>query len=359
MEIVGLELMRELQQLDRSNEYVLFAKKDEDKQVLRETENFKIHCFDSITYADWEQIQLPRAIRKFGIDLLHCTCNTGPVFPGVPLLLTLHDIIYLENLNFKGSNYQNFGNLYRRLVVPRIVERSELIITVSEFEKRLIRERLEIPEEKVKVVYNGVHSRFHQQYTQEELQTFRNKYKLPADFLLFLGNKAPKKNTVNVIKAFAKYCVEERDPLPLVVLDYEPEQMHQLLNKFRYGSCMNNMFFPGYISPEEMPLMYQGAKIFLYPSLRESFGMPILEAMASGTPVITSNTSSMPEVGGNAAFYVDPFSPDDIQRGILSLSNNSKACDELIQEGLKRAAMFSWRKAAEQVLSYYSQLKNK
>lgn len=359
MEIVGLELMRELQQLDRSNEYVLFAKKDEDKNVLQETENFKIHCFDSITYADWEQIQLPRAIKKFGIDLLHCTCNTGPVFPGVPMLLTLHDIIYLENLNFKGSNYQNFGNLYRRLVVPRIVERSELIITVSEFEKRLIRERLEIPEEKVKVVYNGVHSRFHQQYTEEQLQTFRNKYKLPADFLLFLGNKAPKKNTVNVIKAFAKYCEEEKDPLPLVVLDYEPEQMHQLLNKFRYGSCMRNMFFPGYISPEEMPLMYQGAKIFLYPSLRESFGMPILEAMASGTPVITSNTSSMPEVGGNAALYVDPFSPDDIHRGIISLSNNSKACEELVREGLKRAAMFSWRKAAEQVLSYYDQLKNK
>ncbi|MGZ5253140.1 MAG: glycosyltransferase family 4 protein [Flavitalea sp.] len=359
MEIVGLELMRELQQLDRSNEYVLFAKNDEDKNVLQETENFKIHCFNSITYADWEQIQLPRAIKKFGVDLLHCTCNTGPVFPGVPMVLTLHDIIYLENLNFKGSNYQNFGNLYRRLVVPRIVERSELIITVSEFEKRLIRERLEIPEEKVKVVYNGVHSRFHQQYSEEQLEAFRNKYKLPTGFLLFLGNKAPKKNTVNVIKAFAKYCETDKNHLPLVVLDYEPLQMQQLLNKLRYGSCMQHMYFPGYISPDEMPLMYQCAKLFLYPSLRESFGMPILEAMASGTPVITSNTSSMPEVGGNAALYVDPFSPDDILRGIMSLSNNSRACDELIQEGRKRASLFSWRKAAEQVLSFYDQLKNK
>ena len=112
------------------------------------------------------------------------------------MILTLHDIIYLENLNFKGSNYQNFGNLYRRIVVPKLVEKSELVITVSEFEKRLIRERFEVPEEKVKVLYNGVQERFHVKHTAEALQKFRERFSLPSEFILFLGNLAPKK----------KYC---------------------------------------------------------------------------------------------------------------------------------------------------------
>ena len=355
MEIVGLELMRELQHIDQSNEYVLFAKKnDQEQDLLQQTDNFRVHCFDSITYADWEQLKLPRMVKKFGIDLLHCTSNTGPVFPGVPMLLTLHDIIYLENLNFRGSNYQNFGNLYRRLVVPRIVDRSKLIITVSEFEKKLIRERLEVPEEKVKVVYNGVHQRFFHQHNDQELHAIRNRLGLPLNFMLFLGNQAPKKNTINVIRAFVRYCEVEKDPLPLVVLDYEPPQMQQLLKRYGIDSCMNKIFFPGFINHEEMPLIYQCADVFLYPSLRESFGMPILESMAGGTPVITSNTSSMPEVGGDAAFYVDPFSVDDILRGILRITTDSGLRNDLIALGSQRAQQFTWKQAASQVLQYYN-----
>ncbi len=356
MEIVGLELMRELQHIDQSNEYVLFAKKnDQEQDLLEQTGNFKIHCFDSITYADWEQLKLPRMVKKFGIDLLHCTSNTGPVFPGVPMLLTLHDIIYLENLNFRGSNYQNFGNLYRRLVVPRIVDRSKLIITVSEFEKKLIRERLQVPEEKVKVVYNGVHQRFFKHHNDQELHAIRNRLGLPLNFILFLGNQAPKKNTINVIRAFARYCEVEKNPLPLVVLDYEPPQMQQLLKRYGIDSCMNKIYFPGFINHEEMPLIYQCADVFLYPSLRESFGMPILESMAGGTPVITSNTSSMPEVGGNAAFYVDPFSVDDIMRGILRVTTDSDLRNDLISLGNQRARQFTWKQAASQVLQYYNE----
>lgn len=356
MEIVGLELMRELQQIDQSNEYVLFAKKNDQKQdLIKQTPNFRVHCFDSITYADWEQVKLPRVLKKFGIDLLHCTSNTGPVFPGVPMVLTLHDIIYLENLNFRGSNYQNFGNLYRRLVVPKTVHRSELIITVSEFEKKLIRERLEIPEEKVKVVYNGVHQRFFTTHSEMELMAARTKYGLPSRFFLFLGNQAPKKNTLNVIKAFARYCEVEENALPLVVLDYDPGQMNEMLKRNGIEYCLDKMCFPGYINHEDMPSIYQCAEVFLYPSLRESFGMPILESMASGTVVITSNTSSMPEVGGNAAYYVDPFSVDDMLKGMLRVLADSSLRERLISAGKERAAQFTWRNTAQQVLGYYNQ----
>ena len=187
------------------------------------------------------------------------------------MILTLHDIIYLENLNFKGSNYQNFGNLYRRIVVPKLVEKSDLVITVSEFEKRLIRERFEVPEEKVKVLYNGVQERFHIKHTAEALQKFRERFSLPSEFILFLGNLAPKKNTVNVIKAYMHYCKQQASPLPIVMLDYSREKVASVLKQQNFLDCLKNFHFPGYISPLEMPLAYQNATLFLYPSLRESF----------------------------------------------------------------------------------------
>lgn len=356
MEIVGVELAKELQNIGGDNEYVLFAKNGEDRGCLEETANFKIHTFNSLTYADWEQVSLPRAIKKVGLDLLHCTCNTGPVFSSVPMMLTLHDIIYLENLNFKGSNYQNFGNIYRRIVVPKVVERCELIITVSEFEKKLIRERLEVPEEKVKVIYNGISKRFFDMPTPERLNEFKRKYQLPSEFMLFLGNLAPKKNTINVLKAFASYCRKVKQPLPLVVLDLEKKEMVRMLRDIKASWCLKNFIFPGYIVPSEMPLMYNAASIFLYPSLRESFGMPILESMASGTAVITSNTSSMPEVAGDAALYVDPFSVDDMVKGIMLLCENEQLRNNLVTKGRARALEFSWNRAALKVMELYKQV---
>jgi glycosyltransferase involved in cell wall biosynthesis len=358
MEVVGMELVKAIQQLDKSNEYVLFARKDKFTEGLAPTSNFKFQTLRSVTYADWEQVVLPRAITEMKIDLLHCTSNTGPVSSPVPMILTLHDIIYLENLNFKGSNYQNFGNLYRRIVVPRLVEKSALVITVSEFEKRLIRERFQVPEEKVKVLYNGIDERFHIKHRKEALFDFRNRFQLPSEFILFLGNLAPKKNTLNVIKAYIHYCKQHHSILPIVMLDYERERVAAILKEQNSLDCLGNFHFPGYISPLEMPLVYQNASLFLYPSLRESFGMPILESMASGTPVVTSNTSSMPEVAGNAAFYVDPFSYYDISRGITALLNNNTLRHQLIESGYQRAMKFNWGNVANEMIRIYTHYGN-
>lgn len=353
MEIVGLELIREIQKLDKVNEYILLARADEDRSCIRENDNFKVKTFPSLTYADWEQVALPRQVKKLGIDLLHCTCNTGPVYSPVPLVLTLHDIIYLENLNFRGSSYQNFGNLYRRIVVPRVVDKSELIITVSEFEKRLIRDRLQIPEEKIRVIYNGIHERFRQNTDMESVEKFRRKMNLPEKFLLFLGNRAPKKNSINVIRAYAKYVRQSASPVPLVIADFDRKELMRYLDTIDAGYCSTYLHFTGYIHPDNMPLLYQSSSYFLYPSLRESFGMPILEAMACGVPVMTSNTSSMPEVAGDAAFYVDPFSVEDICRGLVQMTANNFPRNLYIEKGLGRVKLFSWEEAAKKILAIY------
>ncbi|MGZ4068488.1 MAG: glycosyltransferase, partial [Bacteroidia bacterium] len=132
MEIVALELIRNLQYIDHKNKYTVFARHGQDENAIKSTPNFKVEKFSAITYVDWEQFRLPGKVTSEKIDLLHCTSNTAPLSMSVPLILTLHDIIYIEATNFKGSTYQNMGNLYRRYIVPKIVKKAELVLTVSE-----------------------------------------------------------------------------------------------------------------------------------------------------------------------------------------------------------------------------------
>lgn len=356
MEVVAMELINELKQMQTADSFVVFAKDDEDKKSFANTENISFKTITGRTYMDWEQISLPKAARKEKIDFLHSTCNTSALRLKVPLLLTLHDIIYLEELNFKGTAYQNFGNLYRKLVVPAIVKKSRYIITVSNFEKHVIMRKLNVPEEKIKVVYNAVNKKFNNNYSKPEIKDFREKHHLPEHFILFLGNTAPKKNTNNVVDAYIKYCDSFSEPIPLVIPDYDKCLLEEKLKKCNRQDLVNNFIFPGFISSNEMPLIYNAATLFLYPSLRESFGLPILEAMGCGAPVITSNTSSMPEVSANAALLADPFSANDIAEKIAEVLTNTPLKNELIQKGFARAAEFTWKRSAENLLSIYNMM---
>jgi len=356
MEIVALELLKQIQVLDQTNQYRLFAKDDVDRNCVLPSANFSIQTVSSLTYADWEQVKLPRAVKNFKPDFLHCTCNTAPLFTSIPIILTLHDIIYLEKVDFKGTAYQNFGNIYRRMVVPRVAKKSKLVITVSQYEKETIVKKLELPDEKVQVVYNAVHQRFNNRYAKEVVENFRQSHRLPERFILFLGNTAPKKNTTNVIKAFVDYCRNYPTVVPLVILDYDKNEVIALLNELNAASNIEHFIFPGYIPSAEMPLMYNTATLFLYPSLRESFGLPILEAMGCGTAVITSNTSSMPEVSGGAALLVDPYQPEEIMEAMHHILSDDALRTSYVEKGLRRAAEFTWEASARRLLQLYDQM---
>jgi glycosyltransferase involved in cell wall biosynthesis len=354
MDVVALELIKNLQEVDRQNEYIVFVRNDKDENAIKETANFKIEKLRSLTYGDWEQVKLKNAVKSHKINLLHCTANTAPLSVPVPLIVTLHDIIYLEKVDFKGTTYQNLGNLYRRYIVPKIAKKAELLITVSEFERTNIIKHLRLKEDRVKVLYNGVSPEFNNQYPAEEISQFRNKYKLPENYIMFLGNTAPKKNTPNVIKAYVNYCISERETIPLVLLDYKKELVEKLLQELKQESLIDRIIFPGYVPYPQIPLMYNAATLFLYPSLRESFGLPILEAMACGTPVITSNTSSMPEIAGDAAKIIDPFNYFELADAIRSLLNNKSARQNSIAKGLERAKEFTWKSSAEKLVDIYN-----
>jgi len=365
MDMVALELIRNLQEIDHENEYVVFVKPDDDDKVLMQTTNFKIVKLKGGFYPMWEQFSLPRAAREEGCQILHCTSNTAPINTCIPLIVTLHDIIYMESSYLKilkggGTVYQKFGNIYRRLVIPRIVKRSSKIITVSHFEKNRIGQFFGIEgDNRLTAVYNGVSEHFKPVTDKNELNRVKTKYNLPEHFFFFLGNTDPKKNTKGTLKAFSDFIQQTGADYKLVMLDYERNELEKLLDDINDKTLINRIILTGYVVNTDLPAIYCQCDVFLYPSLRESFGIPMLEAMACGVPVITSNTSSMPEVAGTAAFIIDPYKPEQITNALIQIINNRDLKQQLIENGLQQAAKFSWKAMAEDVLEIYNQIQIK
>lgn len=362
MDMVALELIRNLQVIDHENEYVIFVAPDEDDSVLKETPNFKIVKLEGGFYPLWEQFALPKAARKAGCEILHCTSNTAPVNSGIPLVVTLHDIIYMESGYFKilagsATPYQKFGNAYRKLVVPQIIKKSRKIITVSHFEKNRIGEFFGMKgDERLTAVYNGVSEHFKPVTDKSELLRVKDKYHLPDHFFFFLGNTDPKKNTKGTLKAFSDFIKQTGMDYKLVMLDYNRNELEKLLDEIGDKSLIERIVLTGYVVNTDLPSIYGQSEVFLYPSLRESFGIPMLEAMACGVPVITSNTSSMPEVAGTAAFIIDPFKPEEITTALIRILNDNELNSDLIRKGYEQAAKFSWKAMAQSVLEIYREI---
>ncbi len=362
MDVVALELIRNLQLIDTENEYVLFIKPDEDHSAIKETANFKIVEIGTGFYPFWEQIALPRAARKAGCQILHCTSNTAPVSTTIPLVVTLHDIIYMESSYLKilegsGTNYQKFGNAYRRMFVPRVIKKSRKIITVSNFEKNRIGQFFGMEgDSRLVAVYNGVSEHFKPVTDKSELTRVKEKYHLPDHFFFFLGNTDPKKNTKGTLKAFSDFLKQTGSDLHLVMLDYDLVELEKLLTEIGDPGLISRIILTGYVVNTDLPAIYCQCEVFLYPSLRESFGIPMLEAMASGAPVITSSTSSMPEVAGDAALLIDPFKPEEITSAMIRIMEDKELKADMVRKGFVQAAKFSWKAMAGRVLDIYREI---
>lgn len=358
MDMVALELIKNLQQIDTENEYVIFVKPDEDNKCIPEAKNFKIVELSGGFYPIWEQFLLPKAAEAAGCDILHCTSNTAPIRCKVPVITIIHDIIYLERLNLlkKGATlYQKFGNLYRRLIVPTVARTSKAVVTVSNYEKERIKNFLGLTNE-LYAIYNGVGEHFKVIEDKDVLLAARKKYNLPERFLFFLGNTDPKKNTPNVLRAFAEINRKSDIAYKLVMLDFDENALLAILKNIGCTEIRKDIVMTGYVPNAELPVIINQCKVFLYPSLRESFGIPILEGMACGVPVITSNTSSMPEVAGNAAAIVDPAKPKEIANAIEKILSDEEYRLALCEKGVERAKMFSWRNMASAYLDLYKHI---
>ncbi len=357
MDFVVLEVLRELQKRKDGNKYYVLVAPGED-HCLKESENLSIIELHFPTYPLWEQLALPHIVKQLKVDLLHCTSNTAPLRCPVPLVLTLHDIIYLEPRQHRSpSLYQEMGWHYRRLVVPRILKKCKKIITVSHFECTRIREALHLPSEQIMAVYNGFNTHFTPKETLDK--SIIKKYIHQEDFLFFLGNTDPKKNAARTLKAYSLYLKSSKVKRPLLIADLKEEYIDTLLQQESITEIKQNLYYPGYIANQDLVTLYNGAFAFLYPSLRESFGIPMLEAMACGTPVITSSTSAMPEVAGNEAILINPLKPQEIADAILRLENNEEFYNKQKAYGLEHVKQFSWENTAEIYAQIYNSILHK
>lgn len=350
MDFVALESIRELQKIDKKNEYYIFVSPGEDR-CLEETSNMHIVEINCPTYPLWEQIALPRAVAKVKADLLHCTSNTAPIFCPVPLILTLHDIIFLEpRQSGNKSWYQNMGWYYRRLVVPRILSKCKKIITVSNFECNRIKNALHLSDNQITAIYNGYNKHFRQ---ISNVSSVTKQYINEQGYLFFLGNTDPKKNVPRTLKAYSLYLKKSEKKRLLLIADLKEDKLDIILKEQGIEDIKPYLVFPGYIPNKDLAYLYNGAFVFLYTSLRESFGIPMLEAMACGTPVIAGNTSAMPEIAGNEGILVDPFNEGDICDKLLQLENNKQYYEDQITYGIQRVNKFSWTNTALSLLEIY------
>ena len=286
----------------------------------------------------WEQFVLPWKLD----DCLFW----NPTCPG-PLavtnqVVTVHDLSPLEHSEWFDWKYA----LWNRLLIPILLRRVRHIITVSSYTKQRVRELIGVPEEKITVVYNGVDERF-TPASLERVANMREELGLPSGpYVLSLSALQPRKNLERLISAWTHICDQLGEGVSLVLAGGAGRPT--IFHNFSLEDVPSDIFFPGYVNDDLLPALYTGADAFLYPSLYEGFGLPILEAMACGTPVVTSNITSLPEVAGDAALLVNPYEVCSIANGIQRIVDDSELRDKLRKKGLERARRFTWERTAEE-----------
>ncbi len=354
MDIVAQELLNELAAI--GVEITLFAANGPNFINLP-----KISIFNGgpKIYPLWEQLYLPLKLdSKF--DIAHYSANTAPLKQRIPSVLTLHDVIFLDPNYAKrgGSLYQQFGSKYRQFVVNRIIHSCNRIVTVSNYEKKHITELTDIDPKRVEVIYNGVSKHFSEAVSKENLKECRKQFDLPENFILFFGNRDGKKNSKKVIQSFLEWRRMSASKCSLVITNLTKEYYQQILREIDKKDDYNSIKLIPFVNHPMLPALYSLASVYLYPSIAESFGLSILESMACGTPVITSNITAMPEIGGEAAHYVDPKSIISIMDGIEQVYNNKDMQKDMAAKGLTRAQKYTWHSAAKQYQALYSTIQN-
>ncbi len=360
MDIVAIELLNRLRNLSPAYQFHVLVKKDVDK-CLENSKSLTVSSLRSFFYPIWEQWFLPKTTGSNAGNILHCTGNTAPIFGNTPLLLTIHDLIFLEKKYLfskeGGSLYQRFGNFYRSIVVPIVARKAKHVITVSEYQRNIIINRLKLSPAKVSVVYNGVDNRFFNQNESTTNNAVLNKHGISFPFIFFMGNTEPRKNTVGAIKAFKIFC--EHNPAfnhKLVIKGLTEIQLSEKIKEADAIRFADRIHHIGYIDSADLPAIYQGAEVLWFPSFSEGFGLPIIESMACGTPVITSSTSVMPEIAGDAALYIDPHQPRELARQTREILLDPILKMNLIEKGKKRAENFSWEKSTTDLMKVYDKM---
>jgi glycosyltransferase involved in cell wall biosynthesis len=342
-------LVRQLARLDHDTDYVLLCR-PEDRQTLATLgPNFRAVPETSSNYSLAEQLRIPLALKREGVTLFHAPHYVLPPLVTCRSIVTIHDCIHLMFPQYLPSR---LALKYAKASMALATRRATRVLTVSETSKRDIIKFFGTAPEKIDVIYNAYDPRFGDEPREEDVVRVRERYQLHDEFVLYAGNVKPHKNLERLIEAFHIVRSGGLD-LKLVLIGDEISKYTALRRAIHRYQLHRYVRFLGYLPEETLAVMYRLAGVFVFPSLYEGFGLPPLEAMASGTPVVTSNVSSLPEVAGNAAILVDPYDPQAIADGIRRVMTDSALRDELRRKGLARAHQFSWETSVRRVREIY------
>jgi glycosyltransferase involved in cell wall biosynthesis len=284
----------------------------------------------------WSQFIFPLRLKKDKIDILYSTTHHGLIINFTKQIITIHDILPLKYpYQYKLQYY------YFKFILPMLAKRSKKIITVSNNTKKDLVSYYHISDKMIDVIYNSFDKEHFSKVSSNE---YKEKF---GDYLLFVGASYPHKNLERAIKGFISSGIDSK--YKLIVVGGRENYKNWVKQQFSKQQ-LKNVYFIDYVNYEKLPILYSNAKALIYPSLYEGFGIPPLEAMASGCPVIASNTSSIPEVCQDAAFYFNPEDISEISNAIRTVLNNDNLKEELIQKGFKRVNQFSWRESAKKLL---------
>lgn len=331
-------LVENLKKYDFQNQYRLFKPKEKTRD-LSTPQRFI-----------WDQFGFPDQSKKIGLDILHQPCFSAPIFYQGVTIVTVHDLIAI----FYGKDIPFFSRQYFGRWMPFTYKKADHIIAVSEHTKRDLVRILNIHPSKITVIYLAAGIKI-KDIQKEQIRKIKKKYQITGQYLLHVGTLNPRKNLEFLVKVFAK-IIKQFPKLQLVIAGKKGWYYEDLFELVKRLSLDNKVLFTDYVSDQDMPYLYAGSEIFVFPSLYEGFGLPTLEAMQSGAPVISSNTSSMPEIVGGAGILLSPADEDQWVAKIILLMQNRMLRQKLIYQGKIQANKFSWRKTALQTVRVYEKV---
>jgi glycosyltransferase involved in cell wall biosynthesis len=347
-------LLRELRTLDPAEPIVAYLGDVDPPDDLAPTDRFRTRRAGWPTHRPsvriaWEQLVLPRRLHHDAITLLHGSVNALPLAWRGPSVVTILDLTFM----LLPEAFNRANRLYLRWMAAFAAARADRIITISEATRQDVINHLRVPAERVERIYCGVESRFRPLDDGRALRELRDRWGLGDGFILYLATIEPRKNLIRLIDAYAELRRRGATKLPLVLAGGPGWGVDMIVRRVHETGMEQSVRFVGFVPEPEMPLWYNAADLFVYPSEYEGFGLPPLEALACGTPVVASNRSSLPEVVGEAGILVDPTDTVAMADAMQRVLEDERLQSRLSTAGPTRARPFTWRRMAEETLGVY------
>jgi glycosyltransferase involved in cell wall biosynthesis len=350
-------LIKSLAEIDGDNLYTIYlanasAAAQWREEFTNQHKNFSVRLLPPPTPLVRVPVYLTYELFMRPVDVLHVQ-YTAPPLCRMPVVVTIHDLAF-ERM---PETFTRRGSFQLKLTVRRTAKKASRIATVSEYSRQDLLSVYKLPPEKVVVTYNGVESHFTPlPHVPNEAREIRERYGIARDFLLAVGSLQPRKNLVRLIRAYAKLRSARADFTPqLVIVGRRLWLTHEIFDEVKRHRWADDVILTGYVADEDLPALYRAARAFVYPSLFEGFGLPPLEAMACGTPVVTSAVSSLPEVTGGAALLIDPNDEQSLASAMVEIVSDDLLRAQLREKGIAQAKKFTWRDAAEKTLRLYQE----